>query len=54
MNFEETGYSVDEEQSLEVCVVLLGSIEVNITIILSAEEQGTLPENRRANRKLEV
>ena len=53
INFEETGYFVNEDQSLEdVCVVLLGSIEINITVILSAEEDSTSPEDMRATRKV--
>ena len=53
VNFEENGYSVSEDQSpQDVCVVLLGSIEVNVTVILSAEEDSTLPEDMRATRKV--
>lgn len=49
MNFEESGYAANEDQLLQACVVLSGSIEVNITLILSAEEQSSLPDNTRAN-----
>ena len=51
VSFELSEYSVNENGSLEVCVVLDVSTEVNITVILSANEQGTLPENMRANCK---
>ena len=49
MNFEESGYAANEDQLLQACVVLVGSIEVNVTLILSAEELSSLPENMRAN-----
>ena len=48
--FELSEYSVNEEdQQVEVCVILLGSIEVNVTVIVSAEEHVTLPENMKAH-----
>ena len=52
MNFEESVYTIAEEETLEVCVVLLGSTEVNVTVILSAEED-SVPENVMANGNMQ-
>lgn len=49
--FAQDEYSVNEGGSLEVCVVLIGNIELNITVMLSASELSDLPDSTRANCK---
>ena len=52
MEFQEAIYTANEDElSADVCVELLGSIEVNITVVLSTDELSALPENMRANCK---
>ena len=51
VDFEQAEYSVSEDGLLEVCVVLMGSIELNVTVILSAGEIADLPDSDRANRE---
>ena len=51
VSFEQTEYSVVEEDSLDVCVVLAGKTEINISIILSTEEISGLPNEMTAIRK---
>ena len=48
VHFEQTELSVNEEGMLEVCVGLTGNIELNVSLMLSAEEISDLPESTRA------
>ena len=39
VNFQKNGYITSEDElSVDVCVILLGIIEANITVVLSLEE----------------
>lgn len=52
MVFAASAYTVNEEQSMfNVCVVLEGSTEIPITVVLSLQQDEQVPENMRATRK---
>ena len=51
VSFEHTNYSVSEEDSIDVCVVLLGRTEINVMAILSTGEISNLPDDMTATRK---
>ena len=49
VHFNQTEYSVNEEDTVDVCVMLIGNIELNVSLLLSAGELSDLPDSMRAN-----
>lgn len=52
VSFGTTDFFVNETMMFEVCVVLTGSIEINVTVILSSEEISDSFDASKANSEL--